>query len=150
MKNIKKQQLFNLFNDFINIIFNGIWFSGIENYGKYKRWWFKQLWVDANYNKNGLLIDKYKMWYENGQIHIDVNYNKKGELNGEYKEWNENGDLIFNVKFKNNKLVNINYVNFDYDKGWFEYYDQIQDEWINFYNKIKKMYNNEKYKKKTN
>ena len=101
MKNIKKEQIKNLFNNFIDIIKDGIWFSGIEGYGKYKGWWnSEQLWIDVNYNKNGLLMGKYREWYENG-------------------------NLIFEIEFENNKLISINYIDFDYNKDWFKYYDQI-------------------------
>ena len=128
MENIRKKQIRNLFNDFMNILSNGIWFSGIKEYGLYKKWW------------------------ENGQLWKEINYNEKGELDDICKEWNKNGDLLFEIEFKNNELITINYINSKYtdEEYWFSYYDQIQDKWVYFYDKIKEMYNNGKYKKKTN
>jgi len=119
--------------------------------GEYKEWYNNRyLKIEANYNGNGKKIGKYKEWFNNGQLREIVNYNKKGELNGLYKFYSIDKELIFEIEFKDNKLIGINYVNLEFSRDWFEYYNQIQDKYINFYNKIKKMYNDEKYKKKTN
>ena len=151
MENIRKKQIKNLFNNFIDIMgFYGIWFSGIKGYGKYKKWFDnRQLKINAYY-KNNMKIKEYKRWYYNGQLEILCYYNEKGELDGICKKWDYNGNLVFEIKFKNNELVSINYVDLDYSKIWFNYYDQIQDDYISFYDKIKEIYNNGKHKKKTN
>ena len=102
-RNIKKAQIRELFNDFINMICYGVWLSGIEGSGKYRRWFI-------------------------------------------------NKDLVFEIEFKNSELIKINYINLKYKnyRDWFNYWDEDKRYRVDFYHKIKEMYNNGKYKRTTN
>jgi antitoxin component YwqK of YwqJK toxin-antitoxin module len=82
--------------DLLNLTFQqkikGVWLSGIEGEGEYKKWYENgKLDVHCFYNDRKL-NGEYKHWNENGQL-LNHCFYKQGKKEGEYKSWYDNGQL---------------------------------------------------------
>ncbi len=77
---MKRQQIENLFTDPMKTMMKGLWFSGIEGEGIYKK------------------------WYPNGELAIHEFY-KQGKEEGELKRWHMNGQLYVHKLYKEGKVV---------------------------------------------
>ena len=74
MRNIAREQIKQLFNNPQKTMGDGLWFSGYDGEGEYKRWW------------------------SNGKIFKHCFY-KNGNLDGEFKMWNNDGTFFRNLLF---------------------------------------------------
>ena len=69
---------------------------------KFKEWFEDgQLFIESNY-VDGKLNGIYKEWHENGQLRLQFNYVDDKE-NGPYKEWHENGQLRLQLSYIDGK-----------------------------------------------
>ena len=106
-----KQQIKEIFTNLEELKENGIYFSGIEGWGEFKRWWkngrlythFFYLSSDATKNKN--VNKEYKRWWNNGKLWVYYTVDNKGEKHGEYKAWDVRGNLIEHEKWKHGKKI---------------------------------------------
>lgn len=80
MRYIARRQIKDLFIDSQKTMEKGLWFSGYEDEGEYKKWW------------------------DNGQLFRQCFY-KNGKLHGEYKRWDEDGKLIVHQIYMKNKVI---------------------------------------------
>ena len=62
MKNLKKEYIQQVFEDLKHLKFTGIYFSGIEGKGEWKRWRPDGPLYVHDWKKNGLLTGEYKTW----------------------------------------------------------------------------------------
>ena len=99
MKNLMKEQVSSLFENFHGTMMGGLWFSGYSNEGEYKMWHENgQLYKHCFYTgsiRNG----EYKLWHDNGQLYKHCFF-KDGFEEGEYKKWDRYGKLEKHCFFK--------------------------------------------------
>jgi len=105
MKDVKRQQIKALFEDFKAALAKGLWLNGLEDDGEYKEWHDNgQLWIHSFY-KDGKRNGEYKMWYVNGQLY-EHSFYKDGDLDGEHKMWHDNGQLFIHSFYKDGNRYN--------------------------------------------
>ncbi len=85
MTNIMYQQIEDLFTNSMKTMVRGLWFSGVEGEGEYKKWWGNGKLCIHCFYKEDRLNGEYKAWHPNGQLEVDVFY-KQGLRDGEYKQ----------------------------------------------------------------
>ncbi len=73
--NFRHNQITDLFTFTKRIMSQGLWYSGIEDEGLFKK------------------------WNDNGQINVHCFY-KNDKLEGEYKAWNPKGKLVDSKNYK--------------------------------------------------
>ena len=104
---MKREQIKNLFTNPQKTMEDGLWFSGIEGEGEYKKWWSNgQLFTHAFY-KDGEKDGEYKGWHISGKLGQHGFY-ENGKKEGERKEWFRDGKPYIHDFWKNGlKMVNI-------------------------------------------
>jgi len=90
---MKREYIRKVFTNLDKLKAKGIYFSGVNGEGEYKRWWYDngQLKIHCFY-KNDKLNGEYKEWYSSGKLNTHCFY-KNNKLDGDYKGWWQNGRL---------------------------------------------------------
>lgn len=102
---MKHDYIEKVFTDLEDLKAEGIWFSGVEDEGEFKKWWDNGNLYVHHFSKNNKYYGEYRQWYEHGQLWFHCFFNKNGKKDGEAKKWLENGKLYSHELYKKGKII---------------------------------------------
>lgn len=101
---MKREQIKKVFTDLDDLKEEGIWSSGIEDEGEYRRWHDNSQLYQHFFYKDGKIDGEFKQWYHSGILYQHCFY-KNDKRDGEFKLWRLSGKLYRHELYKKGKII---------------------------------------------